>query len=106
MAEEYQIIIQPEAYEGMENGYEYIEQDAPENAARWAVGLMDTISSLKVFPSRCALAPENPFFTQEIRQIFYGKGHSTYRILFTISENIVSILHIRHGAQDMLKPDT
>ncbi len=32
MAEEYQIVIQPEAYDGMESGYAYLEQNAPESA--------------------------------------------------------------------------
>jgi hypothetical protein len=32
MAEEYRIILQPEAYDGMEDAYEYIEQQAPEHA--------------------------------------------------------------------------
>jgi len=105
MDETYRIIIQPEAYAGMESGYAYIEQDAPESARQWAVGLLAAISSLSTFPKRCALAPENKFFPQEIRQLLYGKGRGAYRILFTIADDTVSILHIRHGARETLKPE-
>ena len=104
MAETHRIIIQPEAYEGMESGYAYIERDAPESAHQWAVGLTNAITSLETFPARCSLAPEDKFFPQVIRQLLYGKGRRTYRILFTITQDVVSILHIRHSAQDTLKP--
>jgi plasmid stabilization system protein ParE len=52
MADEYRIILQPEAYEGMESDYEYIEEQSPDRAHEWAVGLMDAINSLKTFPGR------------------------------------------------------
>jgi hypothetical protein len=67
---------------------------------------MDAIDSLKTFPARCPLAPENEFFSQEIRQLLYGKGRGRYRVLFTISGNTVSVLHIRHSAQDTVKPES
>jgi hypothetical protein len=31
MANEYRIVLQPEAYEGMESAYKYTELDSPEN---------------------------------------------------------------------------
>ena len=106
MDEEYRIILQPEAYAGMEAAYEYIDQYSSENAHRWAVEIMDAINSLKTFPRRCGIAPENEFFVQEIRQLLHGKGRNVYRILFTIQDEAISILHIRHGAQDTLKPSS
>ncbi|MGO8673957.1 MAG: type II toxin-antitoxin system RelE/ParE family toxin [Capsulimonadaceae bacterium] len=105
MADEYRIILQPEAYDGMESAYAYIERESPASAHKWAVGLMDAINSLDMFPARCPLAPESELFRHEIRQLLYGKGRNAYRILFTIQGDAVSILHIRHGAQDVLRSD-
>jgi mRNA-degrading endonuclease RelE of RelBE toxin-antitoxin system len=65
---------------------------------------MEVINSLKTFPRRCPIAPENEFFSQEIRQLLYGKGKGTYRILFTIIDDVVSVLHIRHSSQEVLRP--
>jgi plasmid stabilization system protein ParE len=49
------------------------------------------------------------FFSNEIRQLLYGKGRNSYRILFTIVEgediSTVRILHIRHAAQQTLRMD-
>lgn len=54
-------------------------------------------------PRRCALARENTFFSQEIRQLLYGKDQHTYRILFTVLDDpatpTVRILPIRNAAQ-------
>ncbi|WP_225895884.1 hypothetical protein [Dendronalium phyllosphericum] len=50
-------------------------------------------------PYRCSLAFENNFFNQEIRQFVYGKGRNTYRILFTIVDDSVQVLFVRHAAQ-------
>jgi plasmid stabilization system protein ParE len=79
---------------------------SPTRASQWYSGLLEAIESLSQMPKRCPLARENEFFSQEIRQLLYGKGRSTYRILFTILEeqdtSVVRILHIRYGAQQNL----
>jgi hypothetical protein len=53
-------------------------------------------------PARCALAPENEDFPFEVRQLLYGSGHHRYRILFTVEDDVVSVLHIRHGRRTPL----
>jgi plasmid stabilization system protein ParE len=72
----------------------------------WYSGLLTAIDSLSVMPSRCPLARENQYFSQEIRQLLYGRGKNTYRVLFTIldSETIstVRILRIRYGSQQTI----
>lgn len=77
-----------------------------EKAKEWYKGLLKTIQSLETMPKRCALARENKQFSQEIRQLLYGKGRNTYRIIFTVIENqessFVRILHVRHAVQQNL----
>jgi plasmid stabilization system protein ParE len=68
--------------------------------------LLQAIESLSQMPKRCSIARENEFFSQEIRQLIYGRGRNLYRILFTIIEgqevSTVRILYIRHAAQQTL----
>jgi plasmid stabilization system protein ParE len=75
-------------------------------ANQWYSGLLQTIESLSQMPKRCPLARENEYFSQEIRHLLYGRGRSSYRILFTIVEGqetaTVRILHIRYGLQQTL----
>jgi plasmid stabilization system protein ParE len=82
------------------------QMTSPERARRWYSGLLQAIESLSQMPKRCSLARENERFSQEIRQLIYGKGRNSYRVLFTILEgqevSTVRILHIRHCAQQTL----
>lgn len=75
-----------------------------EQASRWYNGLMTALTSLEEHPRRCSLALENSFFPEELHQLLYGKGHDTYRILFTIRGVTVYVLHVRHAAQKPLTP--
>ncbi|MBD1905434.1 type II toxin-antitoxin system RelE/ParE family toxin [Funiculus sociatus GB2-A5] len=79
---------------------------SPEKARQWYEGFLRAIESLSQMPKRCPLARENKYFSQEIRQLLYGRGRNSYRILFTLVESdemaTVRILHIRHAAQQTL----
>jgi hypothetical protein len=60
---------------------------------------MEVIFSLDTFPEHCPLAPESEFLNAEIHEIFHGHRQYKYRILFTVAENEVHVLHVRHGAR-------
>ncbi|WP_375498989.1 type II toxin-antitoxin system RelE/ParE family toxin [uncultured Nostoc sp.] len=79
---------------------------SPSKASQWYAKLLQAIDSLSQMPKRCPLALENEYFSREIRQLLYGGGRNSYRILFTILEgqevSTVRILHIRHAAQEIL----
>lgn len=78
---------------------------SPARAIPWFDGLRTKIETLRRFPARCARAPENVHFDEEIRHLLYRRKPSQYRILFTISEpDLVVILHVRHGARNVLVP--
>jgi plasmid stabilization system protein ParE len=76
---------------------------------QWYSGLLQAIESLSQMPKRCPLARENQYFSQEIRQLLYGQGRHSYRVLFTILEgqniSTVRILHIRHASQQTIGAD-
>lgn len=69
---------------------------------RWFVALQDAVASLAEFPARCPLAPENVVFPFEVRHLLYGHAPHVYRILFTIDDETVHVLHIRHGRRQPL----
>ena len=73
-------------------------------AARWHQRLLEAIQSLETNPERCSLAPENDWYSGELRQLLYGKKRGVYRILFEVRGDIVYVLRVRHGAQDLLEP--
>jgi plasmid stabilization system protein ParE len=80
-----------------------LSEYAGETGMRWFEALGDAIASLAEFPARCALAPENEVFPFEVRHLLYGRKPHVYRILFTIKDQTVYVLHIRHGRRQPLK---
>ena len=81
--------------------YFWISEQSEGAALRWYEGLLKAFRSLEKNPLRCSLAPESDFFEEEIRQLIYGK----YRILFTVEDETVFVLRVRHSAQEYLKPE-
>jgi plasmid stabilization system protein ParE len=99
----YRVRLMPEAENDIEKLYRWLIARSPVRGAAWFNGMIDAIDSLESHPERCQLAPENQYFEQEIRQLLYGGGRGVYRILFTIKDDTVIVLHVRHGARRILK---
>src|SRR5262245_37801950 len=98
----YRVVIQPRAQRDIDDAFRWVQQQAPERAARWYNALVAAIDSLQTLPARCGLAPEADIFEKEIRQLLHGKRRGVYRILFTIEGDIVSVLAVRHAARSFL----
>lgn len=99
MSEPYKIEITTTAEVEAEEAILWIKRHSSDAANRFGQGLIKAIKSPENNPLRCSLAPENEFFYEEIRQLLYGK----YRILITIENKTVYILHIRHSSQAFLR---
>ncbi|CCI09544.1 hypothetical protein [Microcystis aeruginosa] len=69
MSQKYQVVIQPEAQQGIEKAYLWFSKDSPRKARLWLEGLYKAILSLEQMPYRCSLAFENNFLEEEIRQL-------------------------------------
>ena len=91
----YEVIVTPEAQEGIRSSFEYIYQRAPLNAARWLQGLYGQIAKLERFPDRCAFARERQYLDEDFRQLTF-KSH---RVIFRIDKarKTVYVLQVRHG---------
>ena len=96
----YLVRLAERALRDMEAIYEFIEADAAENAFAWFRELSEAVYRLERFPERGTPVPEN----KKLRQLFFGKRPSTYRIIFAVDKRnrAVNILHIRHGARAAL----
>lgn len=95
----YQVIILPSAERDIDEAYAWIAEHDSTAAVRWYNRLQELISSLDAFPERAPLAPESNSFNRGIREVFHGRRHHKYRILFTVAEGEVHVLHVRHGAR-------
>jgi plasmid stabilization system protein ParE len=95
----YQVTIQPEAFQEIESSYRWLcDNWSPELASIWYNDLQDAIASLKSFPRRCPIAVEAAFFEREVRQLVMKKAGS-WRILYVVQDDLISVLHVRHSRQ-------
>jgi plasmid stabilization system protein ParE len=98
----YRVILQPRAQVEVEEAFRWIAEESPARAEKWFDGLQAAIETLSEFPTRCALAPESDAFSEDLRQLLYGKRSGVYRILFVIRDDTVRVLTVRHGARARL----
>jgi len=75
----------------VQDAYYWYKQNNPSFADVWLDGLLKALDTLKQFPNRCPLAPEQDVFQEEVRQLVYGKRNNAYRILFTVEDQTVYI---------------
>lgn len=100
----YKIRLATRAKTDLETAFTYIEERAPEAAARWYRLVMAEIASLSEMPARCPMAPEAAKLGIELRHLLYGQRPGIYRIVFRIVEEVgeVHVLAVRHGARKPL----
>lgn len=99
---EFQVKLTGNAKLEIEAAYLWLKQHNPDYADQWFRDLMDTIATLQDKPKRCVFARENDDFSEEIRQLLYGKRRNKYRVIFTVEGDIVYILYVRHSAQSSI----
>lgn len=101
----FQVEITPIAEAQIDQAYRWYRERNPEFADHWFRGLMNAIATLQEKPQRCTLAVEHEIFSEEVRQLIYGKAKNVYRVLFTIRDATVYALYIRHSTQAPLTLD-
>jgi plasmid stabilization system protein ParE len=79
-----------------------LAEHAGEQGLNWYAGLNKAIDTLGEIPTRCPRAPENATSRREIRHLLYGNKPHIYRILFTIRDDEVIVLHVRRPKQNPL----
>jgi plasmid stabilization system protein ParE len=103
----YRVIIEPTADQGIRHAYRWMTENRSQAAAtKWFNALEKAIQTLETRPRRCPIAAENDKFPEEIRELLHGRRRQKYRIIFTIREDAVHVLNVRHGAQDEIEPGT
>ncbi len=95
----YRVVIETRAIRDIDEAAGWIAAQAPDAAERWFNAVEAEILSLARFPERCPRAREDGTFKSELRQLVYGRRHGRCRVIFTIHERTVHVLHVRHGAR-------
>ena len=96
----YRVVVTQRAKDDLRHYYTVAAEHAPLTAVRWLNRFELALQTLSTNPDRCPLAPENDLVDHSIYQLIQGNRKARYRILFTITEDRVLVLHVRRGTMD------
>lgn len=74
---------------------DYIAQDSVVYARRWKQKIRERIRELRYFPEKHEIAFRADQVGRDVRHTFLG----VYRILYTIDDDRVIVIAVRHGAR-------
>jgi plasmid stabilization system protein ParE len=101
----YRVLITQRAQQEAQANHDWwAEHRSAEQAARWYDAFIRSAFSLDTNPERFAVAPEDGRFPYGLRQLNFGIGRkATHRMLFTIRQDAVVVLRVRHLAQQAIE---
>ena len=102
----YRVVISPQSKADIADVFAYlVRHGATESAKKWVSQIEKEMFSLDEMPNRFPVSPESSKFLFEIRQLIFGKGSGTYRIIYRIDEALleVHVLTVRHASSDEMK---
>ena len=77
----------------------YIAEDKPGASKKWVDSVFESVGKLATYPMSGRIVPE--INKDSFREIIHGN----YRIIYSIPENSVEILTVRHGMQLLFESD-
>lgn len=98
----YEVRLSEPAEAELEAGYLRLSRLSLDAAERWNEGILTACRSLSQLPRRFPLAPDFEPTEQETRRLLFGRGQTSWWILYAIFEAAASepafvrILHLRH----------
>lgn len=97
MPARFRVRITRAAERDIEETWNFIAHDSPEEADKFVRRLEEQIETLETFPEKCPLLPENEILETHYRHLLYGN----YRSVFRIARKTVYVLRVIHDARLM-----
>ena len=101
------VVVTKQAEREMQAAFNWwAEHRSKKQADQWYTGFAKTIGELSENPERHGTSREIEKFGYEIRDLLFGIGRRlTHRAVFTIRDDEVVVLTVRHVAQRDISPD-
>jgi plasmid stabilization system protein ParE len=102
----FKVRVTQEAYDDIKrNANWWAAHHSVEQAERWSDAILEKIQTLADFPESHVLAYESADYEYDLREALFGlESRPSYRILFTIVNDIVWVLGVRAAEQNDLRP--
>lgn len=101
----YRVVVEESARDDIDSIVTWIAASSEVIARAWYFHVKEALQSLALFPERCPHAQESGHRNTEIRKLLLGKGRGQIRILYTIKDDSVRVLHVRRSSRDFVSPE-
>jgi len=95
----FRVDLTPRAHKDLDKIYSAAIREAPYRGPRWCDRFEQSILSLSNFPERCPVEPKLSSSRRTVRKLLFGKRRYVYRVYYAIFDDVVRVLHVRHGAR-------
>jgi toxin ParE1/3/4 len=96
----YKVRILPLAQADRRHISRYIEKRSPQGSEKWETAYEMALTRLEENPLIYGLAPESDHFEVELKQLLFGtRSGLTYRLIFRVDANQVTIYRLRGPGQ-------
>jgi len=87
------------ADEDIDAAVEWLASRDVEYALRWHTELTAAILSLRTQPDRFPMSSDEDLERLGVRELPFGRGRNKYRILFTVTNDTVRVVTVRHASR-------
>lgn len=104
----FQVIVTEDAERDIQSHYEWWRDNrSPKQALEWYERILVEFQTLRHLPERCPQAPEATMLGRNLRQLLFTIGHRiTHRVIFLFELDTVTVVRVRHVAQDALSSES
>ncbi|OWK42931.1 type II toxin-antitoxin system RelE/ParE family toxin [Fimbriiglobus ruber] len=100
------VVLLPRAKADIRTIGEWFGKPNKSAEARWRKRILQAVDALTTDPVRYPLAEDAMDLGLDLRELIVGRRRGiAHRILFTIDDQTVHVLRVRHASQDRLSDD-
>ena len=102
----FHVELLPQAQRNLDHILTRLKKQSPQGAENWHNRWIQLLDTLEASAEAFGRAPEDEDHEATIQQSTFKTGQGRrYRVLFTIRNNTVFVLHIRGPGQSLVHPD-
>lgn len=95
----FRVELTPQAETDLEEIFDWVARQARHRAPVWFARLESAILSLGVSPRAVSYRSGFESRATPCKQLLFGRRRHVYRVYFSVLDDVVKILHVRHGAR-------
>ena len=103
MTKPFPVILSPDAKDDLLESWAWLHDRNPKFADEWLAGIREMILGIGTMPEAHPVYSQLDAIDRPVRQALFGRK-TRWRIYYMVNEDVIEILHVRHGRRSDWKP--